>query len=178
MSSVFPDWQKYAIHQRRSLSGCIPTAYEMILRSVGVKHVDLEPFQDDFDLDKDIKQGDMPRNNFESVANKIRRSYPSVQFSHIVFEQGKGADKLAFVEKQLEMRQPVIVSIANEPFGGKGWHIMPVVDATIDDLILLKVVDASGTPEICNLRKDEFVRIHESYEGGKDVAYLESWEDA
>jgi hypothetical protein len=172
MSSVFPDWQKFAVHQRRPLSGCIPTAYEMILRSVGAKGVHLERFQDDFDLDKDLKPGGMPRNNFESVASEVRKKYPAVRFSYALFEQGKGADKLAFVEKR-----PVVVSIANEPFGGKGWHIMPVVDATADDLILLKGVDASGTPKTCNLRKDEFIRIHDCYDGGNDVAFLESWEN-
>lgn len=175
MNSVFPDWQKYAVDQRRPHSGCIPTGYEMILRSVGAKNVDFPSFQDDFDLDKDLKPGDRPKNNFESVAASVRSKYPAVRFCRVGFDQGKGTDKLAFVEKRLASGQPVLVSIANEPCGGKGWHIMPVVDATDDDLILLKMVDSSGTPETCTLPKDEFVRIHDKYDGGDDVAYLEGW---
>jgi len=175
MNSVFPDWQKYAVHQRRSLSGCIPTAYEMILRSVNAKYINFKSFQDDFDLDKNLRQGEIPKNDFKSVANAIFQKYPTVCFSQVVFDKGKGADKLAFVEKQLVCKQPVIVSIANEPFGRKGWHIMPIVDATTEDLTLLEIVDINGIPKTLILNKVEFVQIHNCYDGGKDVAFLESW---
>ena len=42
--------------------------------------------------------------------------------------------------------------------------------------ILLKMVDSGGTAEICTLPKDDFVRIHDKYDGGDDVAYLEAWD--
>lgn len=172
MSSVFPGWQQFAVHQRRPQSGCIPTGYEMILRSVGAQNVNLATFQDDFDLDRNLKDGETPRNNFESVADAVRKKYSDVCFRRVGFDQG--SEELEFVEKRLANRQPVLVSIANKPFGGQGWHIMPVVDATDNELVLLKAVDADGTPETCVLWKEQFVRIHDNYEGGDDVAYRET----
>ncbi|MEE9391841.1 MAG: hypothetical protein V3W41_04970 [Planctomycetota bacterium] len=47
---------------------------------------------------------------------------------------------------------------------------MLVVDATDDDLILLKMVDSSQPPETNTLQKSEFVK---AYDGGDDVACLE-----
>ena len=176
MSTAFPAWQRSAVHQRRPRSGCIPTGYEMILRSVGAQGIDLSTFQDDFDLDQRLRAGGTPRNNFESVAAEVRKKYPSVCFRREGFDKTKGDEKLKFVEERLAKKQPVLVSIANEPFGGNGWHIMPVVDATEDKLILLKHVDANGTPETCELPKAEFVRIHNQYNGGDDVAYLKKWQ--
>ena len=51
---------------------------------------------------------------------------------------------------------------------------MPVVDASDDELILLKGMLADGKAEICRLPKSEFVRIHDTYSGGEDVAYLQA----
>lgn len=174
MSSVFPDWDKFAVHQRRPRSGCIPTGYEMLLRAAGATDIDFASFQDDFDLDKDLEPGGCPRNNFESVAAQIRTKYPRVSFRHTAFNTG--AEKLAFLEDRLANRQPVLVSIALQPFGGQGWHIMPVVDASNHHLVLLKAVSSCGTPETCAVLKAEFARIHDQCDGGKDVAYLEEWQ--
>ena len=176
MSSVFPNWKQFAVHQRRPCTGCIPTGYEMLLRAVGAEGIDFPSFQDDFDLDQNLKPGEQPRNNFESVAAEVRKKYPCVNFRRVGFESGRGADKLAFVEQRLANQQPVLVSLALKPFGKKGWHIMPVVDATDDELILLRGVPSSGTPETCNLRRDEFVRIHNQYDGGDDVGHLAAWQ--
>jgi len=148
----------------------------MILRSVCAQNIDFAAFQDDFDLDKDLGAGGMPRNNFETVADEVRKKYPHISFRREGFDKNKGDEKLKFVEKRLSKKQPVLVSIANEPFGGQGWHIMPVVDATEDKLILLKNVDENGTPETCELTKEKFILIHEQYTGGDDVAYLDKWQ--
>ncbi len=175
MSSVFPDWQKYAVQQRRPRSGCIPTCFEMILRSVHARNVDFATFQDDFDLDQSLPIGKTPRNNYCSLAAAVKRKYPNISFHRIVFKKGKGNEKLKFVEDRLAMQHPILVSIANIPFGGDGWHIMPVVDATADDLILLVRVETNGALNTRVLRKDEFIRIHDHFDGGDDVAYLEKW---
>jgi len=171
--SLFPDWEQFAISQRRSQTGCIPTGYEMILRAAAVEGVDFDTFQDDFDLDKNLKPGEQPKNDFNSVADAVRAKYHHVSFQCKSFPAGKGDDKLRFIEGLIGSQQPVLVSIALEPFGGNGWHIMPVVDATDDKLILLKVMKLDGTKEKCTLSKEEFVCIHNKYDGGKDVAYLD-----
>jgi hypothetical protein len=115
--SAFPDWQKYAIHQRRSQTGCIPTCYEILLRAAGVTGINYASFQDDFDLDQ---HGGVPRNHFISVAEEIQKRYPFVEFSCESFAKRDGDKKLARVEHFVTHRRPVIVSLANAPFGGSG----------------------------------------------------------
>ena len=148
----------------------------MLLRAAGAQGIDFTSFQDEFDLDQNVKAGKSPRNNFGSVADAVRQRYPNVNFQRVGFAAGKGADKLEFVEDRIAQKQPVLVSIAQKPFGGQGWHIMPVVDASDDELILLKEIKSDGERETLKLRKDEFVRIHDQYDGGDDVAYLEGWQ--
>jgi hypothetical protein len=145
----------------------------MILRAAAIDGVDLDTFQDDFDLDKNLKPGEQPKNDFKSVADAVRKKYRRISFQCRTFPAGKGDEKLRFIEERLGSQQPVLLSIALEPFDGSGWHIMPVVDATDDELILLKVMKPDGTKRICRLLKEEFVRIHNEYDGGRDVAYLD-----
>ena len=58
--SVFPDWEKYAVHQRKPDTGCIPTGYEMLLRAAGIAGIDFQTFQEEFDLDLRRAQGGLP----------------------------------------------------------------------------------------------------------------------
>ena len=50
---AFPNWQKFAVHQRRQATGCIPTSYEIILRAAGIQGIDFNSFQDDFDIEEE-----------------------------------------------------------------------------------------------------------------------------
>jgi|GEM_PF-909803 len=172
--NAFPGWQKYAVHQRRAKTGCIPTCYEILLRAAGITGIDYASFQDDFDLDQ---HGGAPRNNFTSVAEEVQRKYPFVKFTCDSFSKGNGDKKLARVEGFISDRKPVIVSLANAPFGGLGWHIMVVVDATEDDLTLLYCVDRDGVAETRTISKNGFVRIHDDYPGGDEIAYLSNPKD-
>lgn len=165
--SVFPNWQKYAVAQKRPATGCIPTAYEFLLRTANASGIDFSTFQDDFDLDRN---GGTPQNNFTSVATAVQKKYPFVGFN--VREFKTGAEKLEFVEQRLRAKQPTIISLTLRPEGG--WHIMPVVDADQDALTLLWSIDSSGNVKTARITKVEFVRVHDQWPGGKDVAYLES----
>jgi hypothetical protein len=86
--SAFPNWQQYIVKQQRPATGCIPTAYELILRADNREGVNFETFQDEFDLDKDLRPGEQPRNNFESVAEAVQKKYPGIHFKHIGFPKG------------------------------------------------------------------------------------------
>lgn len=170
---VFPNWQDYAIPQRRLETGCIPTGYEMILRAAHARGIDFATFQDDFDLDKDWAPGDTYRNNFESVARAVNLKYPSVSFRIAAFACGDGSQKLRFVEEQLAAGRPLLISLTRGSLGG--WHIMPVVDLDQYRLKLLQVVSPDGVPQILEIDKQRFVWIHDNWPGGDDVAYLESF---
>jgi hypothetical protein len=171
--SAFPDWQQYIVKQKREETGCIPTGYEMILRAAGKNHVAFDTFQEEFDLDRNLKFGDLPRNDFESVARAIQTKYPDVRFEHIGFPQGDGLKKLEVVEHMISQTTPILISLALAPFGGREWHIMPVVDASTDSLTLFWGVNVDGTPNTKTLTKADFVHIHNNYCGGDDVAFLQ-----
>lgn len=174
--SAFPNWKKYACTQRRLETGCIPTSYKMMLRAAGAKEIDFDSFQDDFDLDKDIANtGAVPQNNFDSVAEAVRKKYPDVYFKKEPFAKGDGAKKLARVEELIAKGRPVLVSIANAPTGGLGWHIAPIVDSNADELILLDYIDAQGKTYLRPLKKADFVHYHDNYHGGDELAMLESY---
>src|SRR5687767_1025608 len=124
--SAFPDWQKFAIPQRRPATGCIPTGYELILRAAGAAGIDFDSFQDEFDYDKDrhalsirhpirsIRTLLRPRNNFETVARAVSRKYPNVRFRVVRFPKGQGDKKLAFVEEHVSRQRPLLISLSLE----------------------------------------------------------------
>ncbi len=93
--SAFPEWEKYAVHQRRKATGCIPTSYEILLRSAGAENIDYDSFQDDFDLDR---HGGKPQNHFVPVAESVREKYPFVAFTCESFAKGDGSKKLERVK--------------------------------------------------------------------------------
>jgi hypothetical protein len=165
--SAFPDWKKFAVHQRRDRTGCIPTGYEILLRAADAKGIDFASFQDEFDLDQ---HGGQPKNNFVSVGDAVKKKYPNVEFTRDSFPKGKGSEKLAKVEELIRNKKPTLVSLAISPDGG--WHIMPVVDSDADTLILLRHVDKAGTPHTLSVKKSDFVMRHDKWQGGEDVAYL------
>ncbi len=70
-------------------------------------------------------------------------------------------------------QQPVLISLSLAAFGLRGWHIMPLVDITDESLVLLNRVEANGKKITKNITKAELIRIHNEYEGGDDVAYLD-----
>jgi hypothetical protein len=165
--SAFPNWHKFAVHQRRPSTGCIPTGFEMLLRAAGAVGINFASFQDDFDLDQ---YGGQSKNHFVSVGAAINAKYPKVEFVCEPFGKGKGADKLARVEELLQKQQPLLVSLAQSLAGG--WHIMPVVDADDNSLTLLEYVDQHGVPTIISIQKSEFVMRHNTWNGGEEIAYL------
>ena len=114
-----------------------------------------------------------PRNNFDSVADAVRAKYPHLIFKTVSF--ASGADKLAFIEKLTAAQQlPILVSLFMAAVfeGGAGWHIMPVVEASDDELTLLHSVLADGRCQVLRVPKSELVRLHDEFPGGKEVAYL------
>ncbi len=170
--SAFPDWKKYVVPQRRPESGCIPTGYEILLRAVGVEGIDYAAFQDDFDLDKDRSDNELPRNNFQSVSELIQRKYPHVQFTIKNFPDDAGNEKVAFIEHSLNNKRLVLIALNMAVFGYRSWHIMPVVDMDEATFLLVNVVKPNGTIEVLKIAKDIIAHAHNELSGGKDIAYL------
>jgi hypothetical protein len=173
--STIPDWEKFIVPQKRPNSGCIPTGFEILLRAAGIEGINYETFQDEFDLDKDRKPQEQPKNDFDSVSLAVQKKYPNVNFKRISFPKGKGEEKLNFVEEQITKHRLILVSIALLPiFNVLGWHIMPVVDIDKDNLTLLYSVETNGRKQILKLKRLDFISIHNNFDGGDDVAFLET----
>ena len=108
-----------------------------------------------------------------SVAAAVRAKYPDVHFEEKSFSKGK--DKIAFIDECLARQRPILVSIAQLRSGRlAGWHIMPIVDATADAYLLLRFVQKNGTPITEWTKKSTIARIHDTYRGGKEVAFLKT----
>jgi len=165
---AFPDWQKYLVEQRRKATGNIPAFYEMMLRHAGAQGIDLDSFQDDFDLDKD---GDSKLNNLASIAAIINQIYPQVKFVCESFPKGQGEQKLARIDKLVLEKRPVLLSLTLDPDGG--WYHMPIVDAYPNSFKFLHHVDELGEPCMLQIPKVDIVNIHNSWKGGEEIAYLE-----
>jgi hypothetical protein len=144
----------------------------MLIRAAGAVGIDYTTFQDEFDLDINLGSGQSePRNNFGSVRDAVQAKYPHVRFEETSFPTG--AEKIAFIDARLAKHQPVLVSIRQVESGQpRGWHVMPVVDATDDSYLLLDVVHRDGTPRTRWMTKREVEHIHDNFEGGKEVAFL------
>jgi hypothetical protein len=171
--TAFPDWQRFAVPQLLSFTGCISWSFEILLRAAGVEGIDFATFQVDFDLDDKRPKGSAPRNDFGSVGQAVANRYPWVRFARRSF--ATGAEKLAFVEERIRRRKPTVVSLSLEGLTGgemQGWHIMPVVDADEEHLFLLHSVAPDGSPTVCKLPKAFLVLIHDTFAGGQDVAFL------
>ncbi|MEZ6049933.1 MAG: hypothetical protein R3C02_00865 [Planctomycetaceae bacterium] len=98
------------------------------------------------------------------------RKYDWVSFQQQSFPTG--AEKTKFIDEKLAQNRPVLISLSLMAYGQKGWHIMPVVDATEDQYLLLNYVEADGTLVSFWIDKSVVETVHDAHAGGKEVAFL------
>jgi len=153
-------WRDVVVPQR-NYTGCIPTGFEWLIRYLRVESIDLETFQDDFDLQ--LSGQDM--NNFESVSSAVRRKYPQINIRIRDFPTGR--EKVDFVSRLVEKDIPCLLSIANTPKGGS-WHIVPVV--SVDDTKIKVIWTGNQTQEFTIV---DVTSRHDNWIGGKDIAWIE-----
>jgi len=174
MASAYPDLKSHFVEQRFCKTGCIPTCYEILLRAVGASGINFDTFQDEFDLDKD-RQAPPYANNFETVAAKVRDRYSAVDFQIRSFADNHGRDKLDFITQHFSDGRPILVSLNMSEFGGPGkCHIMPLLDMSADRLQLFYGMD-QGTAKAMPIKTSDLVRIHDTYPGGREIAWLRAW---
>jgi len=81
--SELSHWRDVIVPQRYE-TGCVPTGYEWLIRYLGIERVELDTFQEDFDLQR-VHQG---MNSFASIADRIRSRYPFIDIHIVSFDQG------------------------------------------------------------------------------------------
>jgi hypothetical protein len=153
------DWSKTLVPQRHE-SSCVPTGYEWLIRYLKIQGVNLETFQEDFDLGQD--------NSFDSVSAKIRSVYHTINIQVQSF--AKGTDKVNRIKFLLEEQKPCLISLALG--NGLGWHIMPVVRIDETTIVLIHHADADG---LCTwvFPVEEIVWRHDYLQGGNDISWIE-----
>jgi hypothetical protein len=154
------NWNKTVVPQRH-ITGCVPTGYEWLIRYLNIQGVNLETFQEDFDLGQD--------NSFNSVAANIRRVHPAINIQTRIFT--KGIDKVNRVKSLLEAQKPCLLSLALGE--EQGWHIMPVVCIDETTIEMIHDADAAGN-HTWNLPITAIVWRHENLHGGNDVSWIDS----
>ncbi len=153
------NWTKTIVPQRHE-TGCIPTGYEWLIRYLNIQGVNLETFQEDFDLGQD--------NSFNSVSAKIRSAYPSINIKVESFT--KGIDKVNHIKSLLEEQKPCLISLALG--NGQGWHIMPVVSIDETTIQLIHHADTDGH-YTWNFSIAQIIWRHDNLQGGKDLTWIE-----
>lgn len=153
-------------------TGCIPTGYEWVIRYLGIRGIDLETFQHDFDLQR---KGEC-MNTFVTVAEKITSRYPFVDIQVECFNQGH--EKVSAMRKLITRNIPCLMSLALHGFRThegqiieRGWHIMPVVYVG-DRKITMIHKGTENRNQTLQLTIETVVRRHENLEGGKDISWI------
>lgn len=159
------NWNSALIVQRDSDFGCIPAGYEWLLRISGVRGVDFDHFQEEFNLQAQGKAN----NNFDSIADVIELRYPHIRIRRKGFD--RGSEKVQFLQDLIERNIPCLMSLALTPQGN--WHIMPVISIDSQKIKLIWVVDLIRGPVIYDIEKTEVVRRHDNWPGGKDIAWVD-----
>lgn len=155
---------QYAVPQRHSQTGCIPTGYEFLLRSGGIAGIDFSNFQEDFDLQLS-NSGD---NNFHAIKDAVILRYPQVRIEIESFQSG--IEKTQRIDELLTANKPSLISLTLFQTGG--WHIMPVLGRTATTYHLLHQLRQDGIAEIQNILISDIVYRHDNWPGGNDIAFL------
>lgn len=174
------NWQEHFVVQRDGDLGCIPTGYEWLIRMHGIVGIDLENFQEEFNLEGTGGE----ENNFASIAAAVVKKYPAFNLEIKAFETG--SEKIGALTELLENQTPVLASIAIPAgslvmsLGGLhgltekgGFHIMPVVEITDHGIVFAHTRNQqTGDILYYSETKAEIISRHDSYLGGRDIAYL------
>jgi len=153
------NWSKTVVPQRHE-SGGVPTGYEWLIRYLKIQGVNLDTFQEDFDLGKD--------NSFDFVSAKIRSVYPAINIK--VEKFAKGIDKVNRIRSLLEEQKPCLISVALG--NGQGWHIMPVVSIDETTIEMIHHDDANGH-YTWSFSIAAIVWRHDNWQGGNDISWVE-----
>jgi len=154
------------LSQKNPLTGCIPAGIEWVIRFLGIKDVDVVTFQEDFDLQKNGRS----ENNFRTIASAVNERYPFLKLK--IEEFTTGIEKLQRIKDLIEQNMPCLISLNIEPFGGRGWHIIPVISVETDTIGLLWT-DERNPRRIVAVPVNDFIRIHDTLPGGKDILFIE-----
>jgi len=156
-------WKEVFVPQRYE-TGCIPSGFEWMIRYMKIEGVNLDSFQDDFDLQR-LGEGN---NSFIPIAVKVKEFYPQVDIKIRDFPSGE--DTVLFMKELIKEDVPCVMSLACAPIGR--WHIVPVISVNNQRMKILWVVNDFGY-QLHDYPRSEIVFRHNNWNGGKDIAWIE-----
>ena len=154
------NWDDIIVPQRHR-TGCIPTGYEWLIRYLGIQGVNLETFQEDFDLGNG--------NNFVSIADRVKSRHPHINIEIQNFDQG--LEKIRAIRTLIENGTPCLISLALGRTSG--WHIMPIVYVSGQRIRMIHHASERGNLT-WGFPIQEVIWRHNNMQGGKDIAWIET----
>jgi hypothetical protein len=170
--SELSHWKDVIVPQRHE-TGCVPTGYEWLIRYLGIQKVELDTFQEDFDLQR-VHEG---MNSFASVADRIRSRFPFVDMRIECFDQG--LEKVSAMKNLIARDIPCLISLALRGLRThegqiieRRWHIMPTVRVDDRKMTMIHKGTENGN-QLLELSTATVIQRHNDLEGGKDISWIE-----
>ena len=191
---MYRNWEIYVVHQRDEKDGCVPTGYEILLKAKEIEFDD-DKFQENVNCV--LIRNEL--NDFNNVANEIKKQYPDFENKHkISFEWkpfSEGEKKLKTIKELFDEDILTLVSLPNFKHSPlyypneegieilkpvvkdsqiiEGCHIMPVIGVHKDYLLLFHYMNKEGIKTLTCVHNNDLVWIHDNTEGfANDIAYL------
>jgi hypothetical protein len=156
-------WEQIQVRQKDPKFGCIPAGYEWMIRFAGIKEVNLDTFQDDFNL----QLSRVANNNFKTIADAIKKKYPLIDIKHKNFQNG--SEKVKCIDELMKKQIPCLISLPLPISPSKiSAHIMPVVKIDAEKLTCYNYNKPREYSRV------EVIEYHKKYYrlGINDIAWL------
>ena len=164
--SELTEWQKSIVVQKDRRLGAIPAGFEWMIRFNNVDNINLDTFQDDFNLNA---KGE-GENSFKSIAEAVEQSYPRIKFKYKIFSDAR--EKIQFIKDLIDRNIPCMMKFSIS-YKNNVAHEMPAV--IYDDLYMRFIWQVIET-EKPNMLRVEYIGLanrHNKWGEGREVAWLE-----
>ncbi len=152
--------EKIVVGQRQKL-GCIPSGYEWMIRFAKIEDVDLDNFQEDFDL----QEKGLGNNSFIPIGDAIQKKYPQIKIEIKDFVYGQ--EKIEFIKNIILEQNPCLISVPN---GYGDYHVMPVIGFNDDSKVFYFYDPATDSKKETEYKT--ILDMHSNNIGGHDIAWM------
>lgn len=149
--------EKIVVKQREEL-GCIPSGYEWMIRFAKIEDVDLNNFQEEFNL----QERGLAKNSFMPIGDAIQKKYPQIKIEVKDFINGQ--EKIEFIKNLIMKQNPCLISMPTANLAG--YHIQPITGFDNGKGIFYAYNPISG------IAYEEVLKSHNCYLGGHDISWI------
>lgn len=179
MSEYFPQWKSHVVFQRSPSTGCVPTAYEYLLRANGIDGVDFSDFQERFDPQKNNSHA-YGVNTLQSIRVLIMSRYRHFKIGYEGFRGSDGFAKVAFLEEKVKNRVPIVacLPVQSSRTTANGipivdFHVMPIIDMGDNNFTFFDYLTVEGEYKKKTIAKHQLASLHDN--SNNDAANAVAW---